>query len=407
MRTRVTTPLMLAAAIGICASRVAALAQSPDGKHPKDPVIERVDAVHDAAPAYEPGVVRLADGELIAWWVTRGDFMPGTKAIFARSTDSGATWSEPYMAIEPDDPLTGCMAWLYPLPDGRLLLYTLDVVWPGQPGTPSMDPEYLSLAGGRKFDNYYSFSEDGGRTFTERKPLGGSENRNDFAQGYIVQLPSGDLLWPWGHWGSQPLNGFRRSTDGGATWGPAVRAWQDPPPGQDGPLGFNETAIAVCSSGAIVAIARVDRLVDKMFWQITSSDNGETWSSPRTIGIAGGSPAMYCTPDGQLWLAYRDAGIGPGLGLAVSDDGGDTWRFVYHLKHPRGVFDERFGHLRYTDEDRRQQWRPGEGLAGYPCFVRISDSHVYVVFHAQMIHQQLPRGTGRLGAVGNLLRIPE
>ena len=68
----------------------------------------------------------------------------------------------------------------------------------------------------------------------------------------------------------------------------------------------------------------------------------------------GGSPALYCTPTGQLWLAYRDGGLGPGIGLAVSDDNGETWRFVYHLKEPKGNHERLYGHIRYTDEDRKQ-----------------------------------------------------
>jgi hypothetical protein len=374
----------------------------------KDPVIERADIVYDAGPALTPSLLFAANGDLIAYWATRGDGMPGQATQFARSPDRGKTWSAPYRTIKYDRPLTGSATSLYNLPDsngpGRMLCYTLELVWPGEPDQSK--PNYLELAAGRKFDSYYSFSTDDGRTFSERKLLSDPVRRDDFAQGGIVKLPNGDLLWPWGHWRSQPLNGFKRSTDNGLSWSPVVRAWQDPPPGLDKPLAFNETAVAVCKDGAIVAIARVDTLRDKRFWQISSRDNGNTWTKPRPIEIAGGSPALYCTPQGQLWLAYRDAGVGPGLGLAVSDDDGATWRFLYHLKDPTGELDKRFGHVRYTDEDRKQEWRPAEGIVGYPCFAKLSDSSVYVVFHCQLMHKRVPGGE-QVFVVGNLLRIPK
>ena len=413
MRTNVKMPVLLTVIACFSASSTIIEAQSPTNSTPKDPVIDRADIVHDAGLGFTPGVVRAANGELIAWWDTRGDGQPGQATQFARSRDLGKTWSKPYMTIKSDQPLTGSYSYLNPLPNGRMLCYTLEVVWPGEPDEASMDPKYLGLAEGRHFDNYYSFTEDGGHTFTKRKPLGHSVNRTDFAQGNIVQLPNGDLIWPWGYWHPEPLNGFRRSTDGGLTWSPAVRAWQDPPPGHDNPLAFNETAVTVCKDGTIVAVARVDRVLDRKFWQIKSSDNGKTWTTPQKIETApgasliegAGGPTMYCTSQGQLWLAYQDAGVGPGLGLAVSDDNGDHWRFLYHLKDPTGEYEQHFAHIRYTDEDRKQQWRYEQGTAGYPNFAKISDSRVYVVFQTQAY--AIPKvGAGQI-AVGNLLQIPK
>jgi hypothetical protein len=390
--------VLLSAAVGIAGERIAA----------HDPVIARADVVHDAGPGFCPYVVRVSNGDWIAFWGTTGDGMPGQATQFARSSDLGKTWSKPYLTIRPEKPLVGSPTVLYPLPDtsktrGRMLCCTIETLWPEQPDPAK--PNYLQLAGGRKFDTYCSFTDDDGRTFSEKKLLSDPVHRNDFAQGNIIALPNGDLLWPWGYWGAEPLHGFRRSTDNGQTWAPVVRAWQDPPPGYDKPVDFNETATAVCKDGTIVSIARVDTVLDKKFWQIQSSDNGKTWTVPRKIEIAGGSPAMYCTPAGQLWLAYRDAGVGPGLGLAVSDNRGETWRFLYHLKDPKGEHEKRFARVRYTDEDRKRQWRPSEGVVGYPCFLKISDNQVYVVFHLHT-WQEMPKGSEPFYIAGNLLQIP-
>lgn len=361
-------------------------AQEPETK-PHDPVIVRADIVysHPTIESLTPSVVRARNGDLIVSIATRGDGMPSQAVAinYVRSSDQGQTWSAPYLTSRTDKPLTGLGESLHQLPGGRLLRYSLELVWPGEPDMAR--EEYLALAGGRKLDSYYSLSEDNGRTFSPRKLLSDPVKRDDFAQGGIIELPNGDLIWSWGHWGNPPLNGFKRSTDGGRTWSPAVRAFQDPPPGFTTPLAFNETTVTVCQDASVVAIARVDGCPpanDKRFWLIRSRDNGQTWTVPRQIAIMGGSPALYCTPGGQLWLAYRDGGLGPGLGLAVSDDHGETWRFLYHLKEPKGNHEKLYSHIRYTDEDRKQPWRPAEGQVGYPSFARLSDREVYVVYHA-------------------------
>ena len=391
-------------------------AKENPAKQIKDPIIKRADIVNDNEPGLTPFVLRAPNGDLVAGWDTgKGDIMPGGEMHFARSSDTGKTWQKPYLNIKSDKPLTGISACLYNLPDGnwtfgRMMLYTMEGVWLEEPDQSK--PNWASLVGSRKFDSYYSFSDDGGYTFSEKMLLSDPNKRNDFAQGGMIELPNGDLLWPWGYWGQEPLNGFKRSIDGGKTWGPLIRAWQDPPAGYDKPLAFNETAAAVCKDGTIIAVARVDGFAenDKRFWQIKSTDNGKTWTQPRQIEIIGGSPAMYCTKQGQLWLAYRDGGIGPGLGFAVSDDNGNTWRFLYHLKEPKGEHEKLFGHIRYTDEDRKKPWRPAEGIVGYPCFTKISDSEVYVVFHANNrteLPKKFPKDATPFYIVGNLLEIPK
>lgn len=408
MKTKVNAVVMSMVTALFLASCFA-MGESANKPQPNDPVIERADVVGE--PGLCPSMVRTANGDLIATGETgKGDAQPGGTMPFVRSSDSGRTWSKPYMTLKSDNPLIAAGGSLYNLPgDSKQMLFcTYEVLWQDIPDQSK--PNWNSLVGGRKFFTYYSFTTDNGLTSTERKLLTESADYKDFPQGPFIESPNGDLLWPWGNWGSEPFNGFRRSTDGGLTWAPVVRGWKDPPPGYDRKLAFNETAAAVCKDGTIVAVARVDGAPDndKRFWQITSVDNGHTWTPPRQIEIIGGSPAMYCTPKGQLWLAYRDGGFGPGLGLAVSDDNGQTWRFLYHLKDAKGEHEKLYGHIRYTDEDRKKPWRPAEGMVGYPCFAKISDTEVYVVFHAHNrgeLSKRFPEVPFYI--VGNLLRIPE
>jgi len=376
-----------------------------------DPIIMRADVVYfdTSVNGYSPSIVRARNDDLIVSVSTRGDSMPTLNPqdfnmYFVRSSDLGKTWKI-YMKSKAEKMLTGLAEFLFTLPDGWILRYSLEVEWPGMPNQAKDD--YFVLAAGRKFNSYYSISKDNGYTFQEKRtlidPASNLIKRMDFAQGNIAELPNGDLLWSWGDWGKR-LNGFKRSTDGGLTWGPMVRAFQDPPPGFDKTLNFNETAVTVCKDGSIVAIARVDGAAnnDKRFWQIKSFDNGKNWTVPRQIDIMGGSPALYCTPKGQLWLAYRDAGVGPGLGLAVSDDNAETWRFLYHLSDPKGNHEKLYAHIRYSDEDRKKPWRPAEGQVGYPSFAKLSDTEVYVVYYVSSYPS-----SSTCYIAGNLLQIPK
>lgn len=400
-------PLFLA--VG-CMPLMRASAEAPS----EDPVVTRADVVYDAGPGLTPIVARAANGDLVVSFDTGGgDAMPDGTIPFIRSSDGGKTWSKPYIVYKSNDPLVGLAVSVFPLPDGnwsigRMMLYFLEAHWTEKPDDSK--PNFQSLAGKRKFVSYFAFSDDEGLTHSEKQLLADPENSNGFSQGNPIVLPNGDMIWPWGHWGEKPLNGFRRSTNAGRSWEQVERAWQDPPPGQQTPLTFSETAAVVCTDGTIVAVARVDSLVDKKFWQIESHDNGKTWTVPRQIEIAGGSPAMYRTPKGQLLLAYRDGGHGPGLGLAASDDNGKTWRFLYHLKEPKGEHEKLYGHIRYTDEDRKKPWRPAEGVVGYPCFVKLSDSEAYVVYHAHNraeLPNRFPKGAVPFYIAGNVLEFPK
>lgn len=377
-----------------------------------DPVITRADIVYDSGPGLTPIAARAANGDLVVSFDTGGgDAMPRGTIPFIRSSDGGKTWSKPYIVYKSDDPLVGLTVSMFPLPDGnwsfgRMMLYFVEARWTEEPDDSK--PNFPSLAAQRKFTSQFAFTDDEGLTHTEKQPL--ADGSNGFSQGNPIILPNGDLIWPWGNWGDKPLNGFRRSTNAGKSWENVERAWQDPPPGQQTVLTFNETAAVVCADGTIVSVARVDTLVDKKFWQIESHDNGKTWTPPHQIEIAGGSPAMYRTPKGQLLLAYRDGGYGPGLGLAASDDNGKTWRFLYHLKEPKGEHEKLYGHIRYSDEDRKKPWRSAEGVVGYPCFVKLSETSAYVVYHAHNrseLPKRFPKGSVPFYIVGNVLEFPK
>jgi len=390
----------MSTAIAVGRFAVICLATAAAGR--ADPTITRADIVYQGGPATVASVGRTPSGALLVAYNTRGDLLPRAEVRFVRSNDGGLHWrSQRFRIVTGRDDMgvniTATSLWTVP-GTNKMVMFPLLATW--------AKPVNETSFGTRKLSAHVWRSDDDGRTFSPLTTEGRASTEAGFFQGNVVDLGDGVALAPWGNWGGSPRHGFRRSEDGGESWGPFLHSWQDPPPGQEKALAFNETAVALCPNGAIVAIARVDTLVDKRFWLITSNDRAATFSAPKQIEPAGGSPALLCRPNGQLWLAYRDAGLGPGVGLSVSDDQGETWRFVTHLREPTGEHERIFGSVRYTDEDRAERWRPHEGIAGYPFFQPLDDARVYVVFHARrvaLVLRSLVTGADPFFLAGNVL----
>jgi hypothetical protein len=359
-----------------------------------EPKVIRADVVYDYGPALVPWIVRAKNGNWIVSFHDKNDQIPGAVTHLVRSENQGRTWSKPFLSIKGQNPPCELNVILQNLPDGNIACGILEVEW------KDSTRQY--------YDFYYSISTDNGTTFNERQRLNDPNERKDFAQGKFIQLPNGDLLWPWGRWDPKPFAGFRRSIDGGKTWQPVQIAWQDPPDGEDKKLIFNETAIVVCRDNSLLAIARSDIKPDKKFWQIRSMDHGKTWTKPQKLEVAGGSPALYCASDGTLLLAYRDGGIGPGTALALSNDNGQNWKFLFHLKAPEGEHERLYSGIRWTREDLKRAWRPSEGISGYPCFLPVSSTRVYVVFHAynRKLIDKFGADVDLYYIAGNLIELP-
>lgn len=351
------------------------------------PVIKRTDLITGSVtPTLQPDVVLAANGDLIASGEMKGDVLPGDKVTFVRSSDGGRTWSEPYLVMEAPDPATQgvSITGMYRRDDGVILLCRLIAEMHG--GLETREVVALEVMA----------SEDHGRTFEHLAdvPIHPAGLNAPYLQ--LVAFPDGSLIMPG--FVEKLGNGYWRSTDGGRSWSPFQVIWQDPPEGAKQRLNFNETAYVVLDEQRILAVARND--VDKVFYTIRSDDQGQTWSKPRALNLVGGSPALYRMDNGMLLLAYRGAGR-PGLGLAVSEDDGEHWRYAYDLPKPEGVTPFHAAHWQRPADD--QHWQPGEGHVGYPAFVGLPDGDVYVVWHVQNRSMQVAEGLPRFCLAGTLL----
>lgn len=137
----------------------------------------------------------------------------------------------------------------------------------------------------------------------------------------------------------------RRSTDGGATWGPITTVTSDP---------LGNKALDGLNLGAVVADPSRPGVVHVLycecahacsqagFWRVTSTDGGVTWQAPVNLTsslvdaqlrlFAPGPGSGVSLPSGRLVVAGWYDGLGSGdvadTGsiLFISDDGGETWR---------------------------------------------------------------------------------
>ncbi len=298
------------------------------------PVAVNGAAASDAEFDFAPALATDGNGLWIAVWVATNG--PDTDVFYARSTDAGATWS----ATQPlhADAATDAGNDDHPqiVTDGA---GTWIVVWDANART------------GADRDVFFERSTDGGATWSAPAPLAanattdrGNDQRpqlaTDGAGRWVVVWASNDTL------GGTKGNDFdiltARSSDGGATWSPAVplntnaatdKGLDDRPQVVTDGLGtWLATWVSDESFGGALG-TDLDVLTAR------STDGGVTWSAPMPLNTnaatdAGedGAPAL-ATDRAGTWVAVWESTdtLGDTLGsdydvlMAHSIDGGAHW----------------------------------------------------------------------------------
>jgi hypothetical protein len=276
-----------------------------------------------------------------------------TSVLASRSTNGGATWSNPATLIRDDDlrffndkeSITADST------NPNFVYAVWDRIY--KPGASKGFPSQLNSFAFRGAP-YLARSTDGGVTWEPARRI--SSNANLFTIGnQIVVLPDGTLLdftdYGTGS-GVQPANhdwkAVFRSTDHGATWTPkpilidkvAEVAHRIP----DGtfPVRAGGDDIAVDPvSGDLYAVWTDGRFNDGDHNDVVlskSTDGGLTWSVPvkvssNPVGVDAHTPSVDVNDSGQVAVTYYDYRNDVGgdsaattdYWIEVSSDGGDTW----------------------------------------------------------------------------------
>jgi hypothetical protein len=358
--------------------------------------------VYDEGPAMFPGVARASDGDLVLTFCTVPDGLPGGQIKMMCSSDEGRTWSPPRIVAQALRPSAAALnaVGLTTLRDGTMLLPYNQVELHG-----SYDDRHVIL--------FLLRSTDGGRTWDE--PIQVTTDLVDPCMYGTILEVDGALLWPiWGRMGpaERLRSGLLKSHDGGTTWGDYRTIAYDPQAKMHGDYcfprvsgfdadgnfdpgatvhpefrphvrvdGFNETYLTLLSEGTVLALLRQQGVGSNNrldLYQARSTDEGDTWSEPRLVGMCGMSPCLHWSPGGRLMLAYRrcapegEAGARPGVALSWSEDGGQSWQGEVVLVDP--------SKYRYTAEYQ----------AGYPAMVTLEEGNILVVFYSY--NPNLPHG---------------
>ena len=232
-------------------------------------------------------------------------------AYYKRSTDGGTTWSSDVKLS------TSGMAFG---PSAAVAGDTVHVVWDGLP----------SVSPGEPVEVYYTRSTDGGATWDSVTRL--TNDSADYAWQPAVAAAGANVHVAWYDGRNGPASPaevyYKRSTDGGVTWGSDVRLTNSAPASE---------WVSVAAAGDRVHVVWSDTRVGGTYeiYYKCSTDNGATWP------VSPGGDTRLTSPDSEpsyfpsiaaadanvhvVWCDGRDGTSGDEVYYKCSSDGGTTW----------------------------------------------------------------------------------
>jgi hypothetical protein len=255
----------------------------------------------------------------------------------AVSRDGGKTWSRwfPKAEQEPGPCIEGAVT---ELPNGDVMLIDWIAEGPDEKGT---------FVGKRWVTRDDFVTIEGPEPCTATIPnakAGFDDNGHPYRavtfHRSIVAMPNGDLLAPVYGWmvgDDSPVKyqpkmlKYRlmllRSRDQGKTWQYVTTMAA---PLADTEEGFNESVMVRTPSGKLVTLVRTGSQ-EQPIYQVTSDDEGQTWTQPRKLDIKGVSPDLIVMHDGTLvgltgYRIWEDRDIKKRVyQIITSRDEGATW----------------------------------------------------------------------------------
>ncbi len=276
----------------------------------------------------------------------------GGYLILNQTQEDGTTWGQGIVAantLDDDRNPAFCVT-----PTGRLLLAY------HQQGSYTSEGTYDPSL--KKARCMVTWSDDGGKTWEEPKPLGipGLESCSPYGR-IILGNDNTLLMNVYGPFTEKipgvnnTQNNFRdyaylvRSKDNGLTWEqPNLIA-----------AGCNETAMLRLHDGHLLACARTEK--GGRLNLTHSRDGAQTWTSPLRLTNNGQHPAdLIFLSNGWILLVYGDRSVEDKMILGmVSKDNGRSWEL-----NNRCVFS-----------------RPVRGDFGYPSAARLADGRIGIAYY--------------------------
>ena len=290
-------------------------------------------------PAW-PTICRRKNGELLVAF--SGDRVahvsPDGKVQLIRSNDNGETWSAPATIV--DGVLDDRDGGILELDDGTLILKYFTSINFTVCDIPAWNAYYDGLSEAdvlRDFGSFVRRSTDGGLTWGPAIRTVGSTPHGP------VKMKDGSILLvaTQHHFpkSGKPANVFddepsiqtvETSSDGGLSWQKIAEIPDNPPRILAKDL-CEPTAIDL-GGGRIVAMLRWETDCCHLI-QSESSDGGKTWSAPWVTDIDGFPPHLLQLDDGGVLCTYSSRRDGRwGEYARISRDGCKTWNAVGEIK---------------------------------------------------------------------------
>jgi len=275
--------------------------------------------------------VHLSGDRVYVVWEDRRFDVGGSRddLFFARSDDGGATFGAERLLDKG-----------MPAGTGRVEVYLV-----ASSLDPAGDHLYVlvspSASAAASDDLYLLASHDGGLTWSSAIP---ASTRNGSADVDAIALAAEGLTvhvaWADDRNGSN-ATWYRRSTDGGATWGPELRL----DAGNHGATGGLGDGVVLAASGSTVAVAWLASSGGDSLLARVRTDAGASFGAERLLGAytPGADdvdyPFLDVAADGTVAVVWEDnrAG-GDAIYATTSTDGGLTWRSDRRISGSRAGF---------------------------------------------------------------------
>ena len=282
-----------------------------------------------------PGMCLLPDGKILAAHQMGEAFesVDGTTCISV-SEDGGKSWSKPIKAFDKSNetvPMTDCSKPTL-LPDGRVMLFGYQF-FRHDPELPLGNPE----TGGLLPDEiFYSFSDDMGKSWSDRISVDCAWNNSVEASAPVTVLADGSLASPitgfpkWdGTSSGRSCGRLIRSFDGGKSWDDSVVCTAFP----NDEVTSYEQRMCQTDDGTIAVISWNEniRTGERMNNHVAISiDNGKTFSAPIDTGIHGQATSILSLGKSTVMTVHairRDTDE-PGIYAAIADIAGGKWKLL-------------------------------------------------------------------------------